>query len=110
MKRFAILAGITAALLSVLTIQSLGFQPRPAAPAPRPPAELLRLSLAAEKEGLAEPFKGVTAKGVIEPDLFRVRSTGVSTTAVRNAATVFLSRLTPAQRSAMRRLACCARG
>ena len=53
------------------------------APPPRPPAELLRLSLAAEKDGLAEPFKGVTANGEIEPNLFGVRSTGVSTEPVR---------------------------
>ena len=97
MTRFAVLVGITA--LGALAIY---FQPADAsqaqkpAPPPRPPAELLRLSLAAEKPGLAEPFKGITAKGEIEPNLFAIRSTGVSTEPVRRAAAAFLASLTPA--------------
>ena len=45
--------------LSLLAVYALGViaqQPPPK----RPPEELLRLSLAAEKPGLAEPFTGVT--------------------------------------------------
>jgi hypothetical protein len=47
---------------------------------------------------LAEPFTGVTAKGVIEPGLFPIRATGVSTGPVRDAATRFLASLTDDQR------------
>jgi hypothetical protein len=67
-------------------------------PPRRPPAELLRLSIAAEEPGLAEPFKGVTTNGQIEPGLFAIRSTGVSTAPVRKAADAFLAGLTKAQR------------
>ena len=73
-------------------------QARPAAPAPRPPAELLRLSLAAETPGLADPFKGITTNGQVEPGLFAVKSTGVSTAPVRQAAESFLAALSPEQR------------
>jgi len=52
----------------------------------------------AEVAGLAEPFTGVTAKGTVEPGLFAVRSTGVSTEPVRAAAVAFLDSLTPEQR------------
>ena len=68
-------------------------------PPRRPPEELLRLSLAAETPGLAEPFKGITANGQIESGLFAIRSTGVSTEPVRKAAAGFLAGLTPAQRA-----------
>jgi hypothetical protein len=57
-------------------------------------------SRAAEAKGLAEPFVGVTANGRVEPGLFAVRSTGVSTGPVRAAAVAFLAALTPAQRQA----------
>src|SRR4030095_6505961 len=97
--RFAILNGIMTAGVSAIWMQPMFSQqaPRPAPP-PRPPAELLRLSLAAEKPGLATPFKGIRAKGQIEPNLFPIRSTGVSTEPVRTAATAFLASLTPSQR------------
>jgi predicted nuclease of restriction endonuclease-like (RecB) superfamily len=71
---------------------------RKPAPPPRPPAELLRLSLAAERQGLAEPFKGITANGSVETGLFGIRSTGVSTDPVRRAAEAFLASLSPEQR------------
>jgi hypothetical protein len=101
MKRFAVLVGITAAGLAMMSVEPMLSQqaPRPA-PAPRPPAELLRLSLAAEEKGLAEPFKGLTAKGDIEPNLFTVRATGVSTAPVRTGASAFLASLTAEQRKA----------
>ena len=56
-----------------------------------------RMSIESEKKGLAEPFKGVTANGTVEPNLFAVRSTGVSTEPVRKAAEAFLATLTPEQ-------------
>jgi hypothetical protein len=98
--RFSVLTGITAVMLSALWMQPMLSQATRPAPPPRPPAELLRLSLAAEKDGLAEPFKGVTSNGEIEPNLFAVHSTGVSTESVRIAANAFLASLTAAQRSA----------
>lgn len=52
-----------------------------------------------EKEGLKDPFRGVTAKGVVEPGLFAVKHTGVSTEPVRKAAEAFLKGLTPEQRA-----------
>ena len=58
------------------------------------------MSLAAEKDGLAEPFKGIAAKGDIEPNLFGIRSTGVSTEPVRAAAAAFLASLSAEQRRA----------
>jgi hypothetical protein len=53
----------------------------------------------AEERGLAEPFKGITTDGKIVPDLFRLRSTGVSTEPVRKAAAQFLSSLSEQQRA-----------
>jgi hypothetical protein len=55
-------------------------------------------SQAAEKQGLAEPFKGVTADGKIVADLFAIKSTGVSTEPVKKAADAFLAALTAEQR------------
>ncbi len=46
-----------------------------------------------------EPFKGVTADGSVEQDLFTIRATGVSTAPVREAAARFLAGLTPEQRA-----------
>ena len=51
-----------------------------------------------EKTGLAEPFKGVTTNGTITPNLFSIRSTGVSTEPVRTAAAAFLKSLDEGQR------------
>ena len=56
-------------------------------------------SAESEKAGLAEPFRGVTAKGTVEPGLFPVRSSGVSTEPVRKAAVAFLEALTAEQRA-----------
>ena len=52
-----------------------------------------------EQKGLAEPFKGITTAGKVEPGLFEIRSTGVSTEPVRKAAETFLAALTPEQRA-----------
>jgi hypothetical protein len=57
-----------------------------------------RMSIDAEKKGLAEPFKGITTNGQVEQGLFKIRSTGVSTDPVREAADKFLASLTEAQR------------
>jgi hypothetical protein len=77
-------------------------QPQPA-PAPRrSAADFQRMSAAAETRGLAEPFAGITANGEIEPGLFAIRSTGVSTEPVREAAQAFLAALTGEQRARTR--------
>jgi len=56
-------------------------------------------SAQAEARGLAEPFKGITTDGTPRTGLFPVRSTGVSTLPVQQAAGAFLKALTPDQRS-----------
>jgi hypothetical protein len=48
---------------------------------------------------LDERFKGVTTNGTVTPGLFPIRSTGVSTAPVRNAAVAFLVSLSPEQRA-----------
>ena len=53
----------------------------------------------AEKRGLAEPFKGITTDGSVTAGLFPVRSTGVSTAPVQQAADAFLKALSPEQRT-----------
>ena len=90
-------------LITLVAVMLTGMLVHPPAstqapPPRRPPAELLRLSIAAETPGLAEPFKGITTNGQIEPGLFAIKATGVSTAPVRQAAEKFLAGLTPAQR------------
>ena len=46
-----------------------------------------------------QPFKGITAAGTLEPGLFAIKATGVSTRPVREAAERFLAALTEEQRS-----------
>ena len=103
MSRSALLASsLVAAAGFVILQQPPGFsqlRETPKPPPPRPPAELVRLSLAAETPGLADPFRGITANGKIEPGLFAIRSTGVSTEPVRLAAIGFLSSLSNEQRA-----------
>lgn len=58
-----------------------------------------RMSEDFEQKGLAEPFKGITTNGDVTPGLFEIRSTGVSTEPVRQAAESFLAGLTAEQRA-----------
>ena len=51
-----------------------------------------------ESTGLKDPFKGITTNGSVAPNLFSIRSTGVSTEPVRNAAAAFLKSLDEPQR------------
>ena len=103
MSRIALFASwAVAAVGFVLVQQPLSLSQSPETPKPPPfrtPAEMLRMSLAAEKPGLAEPFRGITTNGQIEPNLFAIRSTGVSTEPVRRAAAAFLASLSDAQRA-----------
>ena len=98
MRRLTLLASLLVVFAAGLLFQArLGSQ-SPKAPPRRPPEELLRLSLAAERPGLEEPFKGITANGTIEPAVFKIRSTGVSTRPVKLAADKFLAGLSDGQR------------
>lgn len=99
MSRLKLIASLSIVFAAGVVWQSTVQSQTPKAPPRRPPAELLRLSLAAEVPGLAEPFKGITTNGQIEPGLFKIRSTGVSTKPVRDAADAFLASLTPPQRA-----------
>jgi hypothetical protein len=99
MSRLALLASLCVAFAASMLYQTGLSSQTPKAPPRRPPAELLRLSLAAETPGLAEPFKGITTNGTIETGLFPIRSTGVSTKPVKIAAESFLAGLTPPQRA-----------
>ena len=58
-----------------------------------------RCRIEAEVPGLADPFRGITTNGRIEPGLFSIRSTGVSTEPVRTAAERVSGALSPAQRA-----------
>jgi len=53
----------------------------------------------AEAAGLAEPFRGITTHGTVQPGLFPIRATGVTTEPVRAAATAFIAGLTAEQRA-----------
>ena len=57
-----------------------------------------QMSQRAESNGLAEPYRGITIGGKITPNLFSIRSTGVTTEPARLAATSFLKLLTDEQR------------
>lgn len=50
-----------------------------------------------EQQGLAAPFVGVTTNGKVQPDLFHIQSTGVSTQPVTKAAKTFLASLNSEQ-------------
>lgn len=52
-----------------------------------------------EKNAISETFKGVTADGKVEKGLFKIKSTGVSTDAVKGAADAFLKGLNDEQRA-----------
>jgi len=50
-----------------------------------------------ERNGLAEPFRGITTNGVVAPGLFEISPTGVSTEPVRIAAEKFIASLSNVQ-------------
>jgi hypothetical protein len=63
-------------------------------------AALVAVAALQRADPLAEPFKGITTDGAVVPGLFALRSTGVSTRPVREAAQAFLAGLTDEQRAA----------
>jgi hypothetical protein len=90
---------MTALLAAGLALQAVALaQPPPR----RSQMDFQRMSTGAETRGLAEPFEGVTAKGEVERGLFSIRSTGVATEPVREAANTFLAALTDEQRARTR--------
>src|SRR5690242_11879294 len=90
-----ILVRVTCAIASLMLWPALAQTPPPK----RPPEVLQRLSLEAEKPGLAQPYLGINTNGKNEPNLFKIQSTGVSTAPVRKAAEDFLAALNPQQRA-----------
>ena len=56
-----------------------------------------RMSEKYEKEGLAEPFRGITTNREVLPGLFEISPTGVSTEGIRNAAQKFVASLNNVQ-------------
>ena len=94
---------LTLACSTVLVLATVAAFQRPAWTQPQEThaqrAERFRqMSVAREKDGLAESFKGITTKGALEPGLFGIRSTGVSTEPVRRAAEHLLTSLSKEQR------------
>ncbi len=63
------------------------------------PARFAEMSEQAERKGLAEEYVGYRTSAGREENLFKIRSTGVSTKPVRVAVEAFLEKLTPAQRA-----------
>ena len=59
---------------------------------------VIAAAAAQRPDPLAEAFKGVSADGTPRPGLFPIRATGVTTRPVMEAASRFLSALTPEQR------------
>jgi hypothetical protein len=86
--RLAVLAGAAVAAAAVAQ--------------PPDPAEFRRrlegATAAFEGRGLAAPFAGITADGAVEPSLYSIRSTGVSTEPVVAAARAFLAALSTEER------------
>ncbi|MCB0704278.1 MAG: DUF3500 domain-containing protein [Saprospiraceae bacterium] len=66
---------------------------------PSPMLKVERADSEAEKKALNIPFFGVTATGVIEPDLFSIQATGISTANIKLATEAFLDALTAEQRA-----------
>jgi Protein of unknown function (DUF3500) len=62
-------------------------------------ARFRKMSEEAERRGLAERFKGITADGSVVDGLFPIKSTGISTASAMQAAEKFLASLTAEQRS-----------
>ena len=83
----------------VLAFGTAAFREAPAQSQGSTTDRFRQMSASSEKQGLAEPFKGITAGGQVEPGLFVIRSTGVSTAPVRKAAEAWTAALTPNKRN-----------
>ncbi|HZI78528.1 MAG TPA: DUF3500 domain-containing protein [Vicinamibacterales bacterium] len=89
------LVGSCLVLLALAAAKGVGQAPDPQAFQERIRAAGARM----ESAGLAAPFKGVTTNGTVEPKLFEIRSTGVSTEPVLRTAGAFLKTLNATQRA-----------
>jgi len=58
-----------------------------------------KISIEWEERGLAKPFNGITIDGNVQQDLFKLRSTGVTTEPVRRAAQAFIESLDESQQT-----------
>jgi hypothetical protein len=94
LERWTVNAALAAALVA-----AAGWVAESTVETQSPQEGMRQRSQAAEKAGLAEPFKGITTDGRLQTALFGVKSTGVSTEPVRKAAEAFLAALTPPQRT-----------
>ncbi len=90
-SRRAFLSSVASAI--VFAPWAFGQQQNPADLAER----YRQMSEDAEREGLAEPFKGITTNGHVLPGLFEISPTGVSTEPVRIAAEKFIASLSSVQ-------------
>jgi hypothetical protein len=84
------------------TFMGLGMRARPPSSArriPPPPFDGFERLRARAAHALAQPFFGVTADGKIEPGLFSLHETGVSTRPIVEAAQAFLATLEPEVRA-----------
>ena len=78
-------------------------RPRPSTSARAFPSGASEFLLRYRDDGearVAQPFKGITADGVIAPGLFKIEKTGVSTRPLKAAAEAFLASLGPQERAA----------
>lgn len=57
-----------------------------------------QMSKKAEAAGLAQPFKGISTNGTLQPGLYKIKSSGVSTAPVKKAADEYLAALSAEQR------------
>jgi len=81
-------------VLGMLVITLAGVRPAYLQTGQTPPAQRLDPSI----QGTAVAFKGITTDGKVREGLFKIKSTGVSTVAVRKAADEFIAGLTAEQR------------
>ena len=96
--RSAVLGSSPSCAVTIAGLLAIAFGPVAAQNQPGLLEQFARRSREAEAKGLAEPFRGITAAGTAEPNLYPVRSTGVTTEPVRTAAVAFLASLTDDQR------------
>jgi len=99
MPRFVLAISFAVVLFALAVGQPEVFTQQPATREERA-ARFRQRSFDEETQGLAEPFRGISANGRSEPGLFAIRSSGVSTGPVMEAAQAFLDALTPPQRTA----------
>ena len=92
----AIAVGLAAVVIALAPQPIGGMQAMPG-PTARP-TEWVQRSRNFEQTGLADPFKGITTDGKVQPNLYATRASGVSTAPVVTAAQAFIGALSEAQR------------